>query len=328
MNKTKLKIIKISSLVVLGTIALILLYNVCIFQFAFKPNFGRCKKERTVEHEIQFFCGEENYNIHMNDVKWFEEQKCPLIEITSQDGLKLKAFVLEPEQKAEATVLLMHGYYSGPVREFATISRFLYKNNYRVILPYQRAHGESEGKWATFGINERYDCLDWVNKINELYGEDKPVFVGGISMGCATITMASGLKMPQNVRGYIADCGFTSPYEICYWTMLKKMHIPRSIADLLIYSLNWQGTHFCNFPMNRYSTQKALSHADRPFIFITGSSDTTVPYEMTMSNYLQYKMIHPETRLLLVEGGEHAVSYLLKKDEYEKMVLDFIKTYK
>ena len=33
----------------------------------------------------------------------------------------------------------------------------------------------------------------------------------GISMGCATTLMAAGLDLPDNVKGIIADCGFTSP---------------------------------------------------------------------------------------------------------------------
>ena len=33
-------------------------------------------------------------------------------------------------------------------------------------------------------------------------------------MGAATVLMASSLDLPENTRGIVADCGFTTPWEI------------------------------------------------------------------------------------------------------------------
>lgn len=325
MNKSK--IIKISAICAAGFAALIFLYFICVWSFAFKPTFTRAQKERTENTEIEFYAGKDNYNIHLADSQWFESLNCPLIEITSFDGLKLKAYILEAESDCQGTVLLMHGFHSGPVREFATIAKFFHQKNYNVVMPYQRSHGLSEGTYITFGINERFDCRDWVTKINELYGTDMPVVIGGISMGCATVTMASGFDLPVNVRGFISDCGFTSPYEVVYWTMTKQQHVPAGIAKLLLTTSEWFANKWGGFSFNGYSTITALSHSNKPILFISGTEDNTVPVDMTMTNFLLYKMRGNETSLILFDGCPHAISYLWDSDKYFDAVTEFLNKY-
>lgn len=307
---------------------LVVLYFVCICLFLFRPNFSRAKKALSQEHEIEFYGGSENYQKVIDATNWFESQNPGKVQIESYDGLKLTAYLLEPETECMGTVLLMHGYKSGPLREFAVLTKYLHSLNYRVVLPFQRAHGESEGKLITFGINERFDCRDWILKINALYGDDVPLFVGGISMGCATVTMTSGFPLPDNVRGFIADCGFTSPWEITYWTGYAKYHLPKFVSHIATQSMNFLGKHFFNYDLKGYSTQQALSECDKPFLFISGTEDKTVPCEMTLTNYLLYKSRHPETAgLVLFDGVPHAVSYLFDEEKYNDAVFKFLEKY-
>ena len=330
MKKNVSKYAKIAGIICGIVVALVVVFNICIYNFVFLPNFSRATKERTVEHEIKFYAGEENYKRHLADSEYIDSLNLPLIEITSFDSLKLKALVWNSENSSSCrgTVLLMHGFQSGPVREFATIARFFHKMNFNVVMPYQRSHGLSEGKFITFGIKERYDCRDWMLKINEIYGNDLPLFVGGISMGCATVTMASGLDLPYNVRGIIADCGFTEPYEIVRWTMADEMHIWPGVAKILLDSAGWYCKKIGGFGLKEYSTLKALEKTQLPFLFMTGTDDHTVPYEMTVTNFMLYKQRFPEkTKLVLFENVPHAISYIVDWDRYEKELTKFVEKY-
>ena len=73
--------------------------------------------------------------------------------------------------------------------------------------------GRARGKYITYGVKERFDCRDWAVYAARRFG-DRPLFLMGISMGAATVLMASGLELPENTRGIVADCGFTTPWEI------------------------------------------------------------------------------------------------------------------
>lgn len=60
----------------------------------------------------------------------------------------------------------------------------------------ERAHGKSEGKVITFGIRERCDCKLWAEYAVKRYGENKDIFLAGVSMGAASVMMASNLGLP------------------------------------------------------------------------------------------------------------------------------------
>lgn len=318
-----------SSGIFLGAVlALILLYNICTFCFVFIPTFGREELDTSAEHLTKFYGSKENYEQHMQDALWLKDQNCPLIEIQSYDGLKLKALVLEASHQARGIIILLHGYHSSPSRDFATLARFYNSLDYTLVLPYERSHGLSEGKFITFGVKERYDLRDWINKVTELYGADMNIFVHGISMGCATTVMAGGFDYGSNLRGLVADCGFTSPYEILYWNMLNTYHLPRFLARLQMYSNNKFANWFAGFDFNEYSTSQALSHTKIPVLFITGDKDKKVPADMSQANFLLYKTISPNSAdLVIIEGAPHAVSYFYDKEKYFTAVEAFLLKY-
>ena len=73
----------------------------------------------------------------------------------------------------------------------------------------QRAHGKSEGRTMTFGVFERFDVLSWIDYTVERVGKKTRIVLAGISMGAATVLMASNLNLPPNVKGIMADCPYS-----------------------------------------------------------------------------------------------------------------------
>ena len=53
------------------------------------------------------------------------------------------------------------------------------------------------------------------------------IFLMGVSMGAATVLLASGLDLPDSVHGIIADCGYSSIRDICRTCLPKYLpHVP------------------------------------------------------------------------------------------------------
>ncbi len=309
--------------VLLALCAAVFLLFAGVYLFLFRPNFTRAPMHRE-EENIKYFANNKEYHErHIADKNYILSLSPKMIEITSFDSLKLRSYVLEREN-ALGIILLMHGFHSDPLREFATLARFYYENGYNVVLPFQRAHGESEGKYLTFGVKERYDCRDWLIEIAKIYGEDKPLFMQGISMGCATVLMTSSLaNLPKNLCGIIADCGFTTPYEIMYFVAKRERHLPMS--NLLIGIGNLMTRFFAGFDLNEASTLKSLRVNTKPVLFIHGTADDFVPFVMTWQNYEACKA---EKELLAVDGAKHAVSNVMAYNEYTKTVSQFLLRYK
>ena len=82
MKKNISKYAKIAGIICGIVAALVAVFNICIYNFVFLPNFSRATKERTVEHEIKFYAGEENYKRHLADSEYIDSLNLPLIEIT------------------------------------------------------------------------------------------------------------------------------------------------------------------------------------------------------------------------------------------------------
>ncbi len=215
-------------------------------------------------------------------------------------------------------ILLFHGYRSAAEIDFGPVVSFYDQLGYELVLVDQRAHGKSSGSWIGLGILERFDCLSWIRFLNETYGE-LPTFLNGVSMGCTTVLMALGLPLPQNVKGVIADCGFTSPKEMIATVFCRKTHLP---AFPIIPVLSLFSKLFCGYYFGEYSVPQALKSNRIPILFIHGTEDRFVPPEMTERNY---EACAAEKELLLVEGAAHATAYLQDKPSVEKAIQTFLK---
>ncbi len=244
---------------------------------------------------------------------------CETVEILSHDGLKLIGHYHKCKN-AERIILAMHGWRSSWAKDFGIISDFWNKNNCSVLYAEQRAHGNSEGFYMSFGMNERYDCFSWIKWINEVTGASFPIYLAGVSMGATTVLMTAGMELPENVKGVVADCAFTSPHEIWKYVVQDKLHIPydkarSKYADKLSRKKSGFGT-------NEYSTIDAMKVCKIPVLFVHGTSDRLVPIEMTYKNYLACSAAK---KLLVVPGAEHGMSYIVNSEIYEEAVIDFWK---
>ncbi len=244
-----------------------------------------------------------------------ENLGCETVEIESHDGLRLVGHWQNCETP-KRVIVAMHGWRSSWAKEFGSIYEFWHSNDCCVLYAEQRAHGESQGEFMSFGLLERYDCLDWVNWVNERTGGKLPIYLCGVSMGATTVLMAAGLELPANVRGIIADCGFTSPYAIWKHVVTNNLHLPfNGVSSLLADRLCMQKI---DASPRDYSTVDAMRECKIPVLFVHGEDDHFVPKEMTLENY---EACAAPKRLLTVPGAEHGMSYLLARPEYEKEVL-------
>ena len=220
----------------------------------------------------------------------------------SFDGLKLAARYYD--NNSTCTILLFHGYRSSAVHDFSCAVEMYYKMGFNILLADQRAHGKSEGKYITFGVNESRDVLTWVEFVNQHFAP-KQVIISGISMGATTVLLSLRLPLPQNVKGVIADCGFTSPAEIIAKVGKDSFKIN---AKPLIPFLNLACKFLGKFSITQLSTVDTVKNTDLPIMFIHGEKDTFVPCEMTKTTFKNCK---DNCRMFLSREAGHGTSFLL-----------------
>lgn len=195
---------------------------------------------------------------------------------------------------------------------------FLHRLGYDVLLPYQRSHGESQGKYITYGVKERFDCQSWARYAARRFGEDKPLFLMGISMGAATVLMASGLELPGNIRGIVADCGFTTPWDIMAHVARRDYRLPPFPLLYLLDGLAWLRA---GFRLKGADTRKALERNRIPVLFLHGEADSFVPLSMTEENFAACRA---EKRLYTVPGAGHAQSFGVDPEGCKRALREFL----
>ncbi len=282
---------------------------------------GNAKTERTTKMSGTDW---EKYFPLMEERKGFVmEQPHSDVYMTAFDGLRLHAtyFPALEEYRKESginkAVICFHGYTGEGLSNHMAIADYFLKHGYAILMPDARAHGESEGEYIGFGCLDRKDAKGWIDWMIRECGEDVEIMLFGTSMGGATVLMTSGLELPDNVKGIVSDCGFTSPKEVFTHVLNNMYHLPAfpaiQGADLINRKLAGYGMDECNA---KYEVQKAKV----PILFIHGSADTFVPCSMC---HEIYENCRSPKRKLIVEGAAHAESYYKEMALYEKTLDEF-----
>jgi len=240
---------------------------------------------------------------------------CQPVEITGRDGARLVGHWY-PCQSPQRILLAMHGWRSSWAKDFGAVAEYWHSRQCSVLFAEQRGQNESGGNYMGMGLLERYDCLDWIDWLQQTH-PSLPIYLCGVSMGATTVLMAAGLPLPGSVRGIMADCGFTSLHEIWKHVAQKNLHIPYSLCSPM-------ADHLCRKKLcmgtREYSTVDAMKTCRVPVLFVHGTDDHFVPVEMTYENY---KACAAPKHLFLVPGAEHGMSYFTDPAGYQAAAEQF-----
>ena len=237
------------------------------------------------------------------------------VYIQSFDGLRLHGKYYARSRSAP-THILFHGYRSSALLDFGGGLCDVVQRGHNAILVDQRGHSASEGKYLSFGINERRDCLSWIDYANSRFGSDKPIIIEGVSMGAATVLMAAGHELPDNVIGVLADSGYSSPEKIIRHVM-GRQHYPQLLFPLVRLG----GRIFCGFDISSESPAEALKSCRIPVFFIHGDDDRFVPYEMGRENF---DACAAKKFFFTGRNAGHGLSYLADLEGYRKAHSEFM----
>lgn len=251
-------------------------------------------------------------------IDWIKARNCERVEIRSYDGLRLAARLL-PCDNAKGTIILMHGYRAPMYRDFACAYEYFSSLGFSLLIPSQRAHGESEGRFICYGIKERFDCLGWARYIHDRFGTDKDIFLDGLSMGSSTVLMASSLELPENVRGILSDSGFTSVRDELKYLIRRHLHLP---PGPILFGVNILTRLIAGYSLNECSTLDCVARTEIPILFVHGTADTFVPHEFGEANY---SACASEKKLVLVDGAGHGLSFLTDKPRCKREIEAFFK---
>jgi len=242
------------------------------------------------------------------------------VEITTPDGASLKAWLMRPDDANGDAVILLHGVSDNRLGTYG-YGKWLVKNHYSVLLPDSRAHGNSTGELATYGLRESKDIHQWIDWL-EAAEHPHCVFGLGESMGAAQLLQS--LLKEHRFCAVVAESPFASFREIAYDRMGQPFHVGpwlgrsffRPTVDVgflyvrLRYGLN----------LELASPENAVNGIKAPILLIHGLDDRNIPpYH---SDLIQRK--NPSAIVVWkVPGAAHTGAHTAAPQEFERRVLEW-----
>lgn len=255
------------------------------------------------------------------DEKWLKKSGKKSVYLTSKDGLFLHGYTIKSSASTDKWVIAVHGY-DGRSDYMAVYARKFTEKGYNVLLPDMRGFGLSEGKEITMGHREKDDLILWINKLINDYSAGEIVLFG-ISMGGATVMLASGEKLPDNVKYIIEDAGYSSVKEEFEYNIRRIVHIPPYPALWFVDIIS--KFKKCWSVLRDADCIRAVKRNKLPILFIHGSCDDFVPFEM--QDKLYNAAVSQQKEKLVVYGAKHIESLRIDEELYWDKIFSFIEKY-
>ncbi len=220
------------------------------------------------------------------------------MQFLTKDSLILKAYYIQTEQtQKKGTIILLHGI-SDCKESLLNIAIFFNKIGYNTLLPDMRAHGESEGKYCTFGYYEKFDIKVMIDSLIKL-DTIKNIGIWGNSLGGAIAIQAMGID--KRIKFGIIESTFDK---------LKNVILEYSADMFLGLKINWlveiileESNRIANFDYSSVLPVESSRNITQPILFFHGDKDDKIPIEFNRKNFNAVKS--SIKKFIVIKGAGH-----------------------
>jgi uncharacterized protein len=223
------------------------------------------------------------------------------VEIVAEDGATLRAWSLLPSRGNGNSVILLHGLGDNRMGMIG-YAELLLGHGYGILMPDSRAHGQSGGALATYGLIEKDDIHRWMEWIST---QQHPgcIYGFGESMGAAQLLQALAPK--PTFCAVAAESPFSSFREIAYDRVGQFFHtgpwagrIPlRPTVEIALAYINWK----YGFAFQDISPEDSVAGSHLSVFLIHGKIDRNIP----LRHSKRIQAHNPQVVLWEVANADH-----------------------
>lgn len=241
------------------------------------------------------------------------------VAIETQSHLSLRAWLIRPQHGNGGAVILFHGLGDNRLGMIG-YAQLLLAQGYAVLMPDARAHGDSGGDLATYGILERDDIRRWFEWLDQT---THPTCIYGLgeSMGAAQLLQSLGVE--SHFCAVVAESSFSTFREIAYDRMGQRfgtgpwvgrtMLRPVVEIALLIARIRY------HVDLTQASPENAIANTPVPVLLIHGVVDSNIPLRHSL------RLVAHNSHLTLwqVPGADHCGAMSVAPQEFEQRVVSW-----
>lgn len=240
------------------------------------------------------------------------------VSLTTSDGVRLQGWFAQPQKANGSAILLFHGVSDNREGAAGFAEMFL-RRGYSVLMMDSRAHGESGGAIASYGLLEAADVRQWIDWL-ELTARPTCVFGLGESMGAGILLQS--LKEEPRFCAVVAESSYQNFREIAYDRAGQFTHTNTWIARTLGRPSIEAGMLYARFrycvDLSQVSPESAVASTRVPVLLIHGSNDVNTPPRHSVA----IKARNPNgVSLWIVPGAVHTGASSTAPEEFWRRVL-------
>ncbi len=244
--------------------------------------------------------------------------KLPAEEIifNTASGLKLNgAFIKAQQQNSLGLLIFVHGIgaykeaYLQEVIEFTELG-------YDCLIYDQRAHGESEGDYCTYGYYEKYDLTEIIDHLRSS-GYSKPIGLWGRSLGGAVVLQA--LPICSDVNFAIVESTFSDLRTIVY--DYQKLWSGIGFHWTADYAL-WRAEKIAKFEADQVRPSKVALKITQPVLLIHGTKDDRISIDYGKDIYSNIASTNKQ--FIAVDGANHLNVAAIGGTKLRGQIIDFV----
>jgi uncharacterized protein len=242
------------------------------------------------------------------------------VQATARDGIRLRGWLFKPGKPNGDAVLILHGIADSRASQVGLARMFL-AQGYTVLAPDSRAHGESGGDLATYGLLEADDVHRWVSW---LIADQNPRRVFGLGESLGGAVLIESLKVEPRFTAIVADSAFSSFERIARDRVAARLPFPQGVGRVLAAPPVWAGFAYARvrygLDFRAASPEAALAQSSTPVLLIHGLNDRQTP---PVHSEILAASNRRCTTLWLVPGAGHTGAFGAAPREFESRVLRF-----
>lgn len=242
------------------------------------------------------------------------------IYINSIDSLRLHASYIPGKEDEHHFAVIIHGIWDS-CEGMGIYAQEYAKKGWNILLPDLRGFGQSEGDYAGYGNDDRYDIIEWIYWIIKRDPEAQ-ILLHGTSMGAATTLMVTGESLPENVKCAISDSSYTSvkeEFSNAYKRLDKKTAIIP--AWLAMPILRLEVMIRAGFDFYKVRPIDAVKNSKTPTLFLHGDADTFISPSMCRELFDAAKC---KKEFCMILGADHIDGVWVDPKKYWSKIDDFL----
>lgn len=198
-------------------------------------------------------------------------------------------------------------------------AKLMHDHHFNVFLYDSRRHGESDGKFCTYGFYEKHDVIkiiDYLISRTDIHPGKIGLF--GTSMGAAIAIQAAAID--SRITSVVAENSFANLRSIFDDYQKRIIKLPfHYLRNLVII----RSELMAKFKASDVSPLDAVKNIHIPILFTYGSNDQLIKHQYSL---MLYDAMTGPKDIFPIEHATHNDTWKIGGKTYEKKVVEFFES--